>query len=374
MIAYRFRPSKMALTVACSGSVVMQERHPETESGPDAILGTAAHECLAHMLRTGVNHAPGTILNIEGHSVTVDEDMHHNTRMAYEVIAEWGTPVIVERSMSCASIHAQCGGTPDVRAFVIDDGLIRVADYKYGFGIVEVYENWQLLAYLAGYLDELGIHDLDVCVEFTIIQPRATHRDGTVRTWRFAASDVRAHMNIMRNKCAEAEGANARCTPGIHCHAHKCSATAACEALHKSTYNTLAYAQKPESFDLDPQSAARELALLEEAEAIIKARRDGLEVRIMADIAAGVVNPHYVIENATTRRRIKEGMEEAVIGIGEMIGKNLCEPRRALSPAKIEKEVGKANFALFDGCFYKPVGERKLVKFDSSKTRKLFGA
>ena len=373
MSKFRFRPSKMALTVACTGSVQLQERYPD-ETGPDAARGTVAHECLARLLRTGSHIPAGTVMTVDGHSVTVDEDMQLNAAMARDVIAAWGIPVVVEREVACGRIHQSCGGTPDVRGYDPDKKLLRLMDYKYGFGIVEAYENWQLLAYLVGCMDELGVADTDTHVEFTIVQPNASHKDGTVRTWVFKASDVRAQVNTMRNKCEIASGPTATCTPGEHCHAQHCNAAQGCEALHRSTYNTLAHIRKPEAFDLDPQSAARELALLDEAESIIKARRDGLEVRVMADIRNGVVNPHYAIENVNARRRWKEGQEDAVIGVGAMMGVNLVQPRRAITPAQAEKLLGKANAALIKDLSYKPVGEAKLVKFDSAKTRKLFGA
>lgn len=372
MSEYRFRPSKMALTVACTGSVQMQERYPD-ESGPEAAQGTVAHECLAQLLRYGTMPALGSVITQDGHAITVDEDMHYGAQMAYNVILAWNTPVTIEQGLPCHSIHRECGGTPDVRGYVVGDGLIRLLDYKYGFGIVDPFENWQLLSYLSGYLDELGIHDLSVGVEFTIVQPRASHRDGPIRTWSFLASDVRAQFNIMRTKCEEASSDKAMCTPGAHCYQQRCSAAQGCDALHRSTYNTLAYIRKPEAFDLDPQAAAREFRLLKEAESIIRARKEGLEVRVMSDVEKGIVNPYYVVGNINKHRAWKPGMENAAIGIGALYGKNLCQPRRAMSPSQAEKEMGAVDAALIKDCWYKPVGERKLVEFDNAATRKIFG-
>lgn len=366
---YRFRPSKMALIVACTGSVQMQERYPDT-TGPDAAQGTVAHECLAHLLRNGSQIPLGTVVQVDGHAVTVDEDMHEGAKLAYDEVVSWGVAVQVEQPLWCGSIHPKCGGTPDIRAVDWVQRLIRLPDYKYGFGIVDPFENWQLLSYLSGTVDELGISDNDGwSVELVIIQPRASHPQGPIRTWRFRLVDVRAHFNIMRSACLDADGPNATCTPGDHCDG--CSASHGCPTLQQAAYRSVAIVGKPEPFDLEAQAAARELKRLTEAQAMLSARIDGLKVRVTSDIQKGIQNQHYVIENANARRRWKEGEETAAIGIAEAMGVSIVQPRRAITPTQAMKVLDRK---IVESLSYKPVGEAKLVEFDSAKTRKLFGA
>ena len=58
---------------------------------------------------------------------------------------------------------------------------LYVTDLKYGYEIVEPFENWQALAYAAGVAALPGMVPDKVVI--TIVQPRAPHRRGPIRTW-----------------------------------------------------------------------------------------------------------------------------------------------------------------------------------------------
>ena len=67
----------------------------------------------------------------------------------------------IEERVAIPAVHANNWGTPDTWIFGHNatSGRARlvVIDYKFGHEFVEVFENWQLVDYLFGILQELGI-------------------------------------------------------------------------------------------------------------------------------------------------------------------------------------------------------------------------
>ena len=81
-------------------------------------------------------------------------------------------------------------GTVDF-ACVLPGGVLRIVDLKYGAGVpVEVRGNTQLLYYALGIYLELRDTVEIKTVSMTIVQPRAEHPDGPVRTWTIPLVDL----------------------------------------------------------------------------------------------------------------------------------------------------------------------------------------
>ena len=204
-------PSQSGRWVPCPGSIALVEAMPpehREESGPYAQLGTAAHGLLERCLSKG--HEPEDYMDriieligadedvsilpagaempedVDRVLFVVDADMAEavETAVAYvrERARELDAPdgVRTEVRVRVLANRDDCFGTADV---VIDawPWLLEMADYKNGSGvIVEVEDNYQLRSYLLGAAREDRFsHDLYM---FTVIQPRAPHSDGPVRS------------------------------------------------------------------------------------------------------------------------------------------------------------------------------------------------
>src|SRR5205085_9695018 len=102
----------------------------------------------------------------------------------------------VEGLIEISILHDLNWGTPDAWVYSPRSLTLDVFDFKFGHGFVSEFENWQLIGYAAGFLESLGIDghaDQALRVNLHVVQPRAYHRAGPVRTWSVLASDLRPY-------------------------------------------------------------------------------------------------------------------------------------------------------------------------------------
>ena len=177
----------------CPGSVRLSAPFPDTTS-KYATEGTLAHGLLEGCLTPGSwsddPHAyVGEIIETDGIEGEVTEDMATAVKVAVDevhaLIKEYvdGTMTLEERfDLSPLNPPEPMFGTGDV---VIRTGdHLHLVDYKHGQGVVvEVEENTQLMYYALGAAVASG--KIPATIDVTIIQPRAPHADGPVRTYSF---------------------------------------------------------------------------------------------------------------------------------------------------------------------------------------------
>lgn len=335
--AYRWQP--------CPGSVSLEARYPETEEDEAAAGGTASHhagseELLGRPVAIGDKAPNGVLLTeemIEGASMWTTD--------VFSVCIATGTPLEelqVEQRVAMPRIHDEAYGTPDTWLYVPQAGTLYVWDYKFGHGIVEHVENWQLIMYVCGILDLLGIdgrNDQELWVDMRVVQPRAYHRDGRVRSWRVRASDLRGYFNKLRDAAHEAMGAHPHTLSGPHC--LHCKAAAHCPTLKRATWAAVDFVggSAPESLDAD--SAAYELGLLEHVQVLVKARLQGREADVTARLKRGEVVADWCLEPTYGRQTWKEGDEAQVIAVGDMCGVDLRKPEAAVTPLQAVKLAAK---------------------------------
>lgn len=166
----------------CPGSVALSELAPRSETSVFAAEGIAAHSLLEVCLveaRSAREFIGGPI---EGFVVT--EEMASSVQIAVDWVfnkrEEVGGVIDVERSFDLGSIFPGLYGRNDVSIFKKSKKLV-VADYKHGQTAVEVKENKQLLYYALGAAIVYN-YDFEE-IELVILQPRAPHRDGPIRSW-----------------------------------------------------------------------------------------------------------------------------------------------------------------------------------------------
>ena len=335
--AYRWQP--------CPGSVPLEARYPEEEETEEAAAGTASHHAGAEELLG----RPVAVGDLAPNGVVLTEEMIEGASMwttdVFTVCIATGTPLDhlqVEQRVQMPRIHADAFGTPDTWLYVPNAGTLYVWDYKFGHGVVEHVENWQLIAYVCGILDLLGIdgrNDQELWVDMRVVQPRAYHRDGRVRSWRVRASDLRGYFNKLAAAAAEAMGAHPHTLSGPHC--LHCKAAAHCPTLKRATWAAADFVggSAPESLDAD--SAAYELGLLEHIAVLVKARLQGREADVTARLKRGEVVADWCLEPTYGRQTWKEGDEAQVIAVGDMCGVNLRKPEAAVTPLQAVKLAAK---------------------------------
>jgi len=353
---------------------MMEVQHPWVGDEEDALIGEASHELGARMIEDytrGPSCMPADVVIGEraSNGVIWDQESYDGARMYADhvrsIMQSTGcfVPRIEER-VSIARIHPDCWGTPDCWLFDKAAGVLHLWDYKYGHLIVEAFENWQSIEYIAGILDELGIDGFDaqyIRVQIHIVQPRAPHRLGTIRTWEIAAVDLRPYFNIAEAFEAEAMSDNPTCNTGPHC--RNCSARVPCWGHTVDSFAAIAYSGQPYSTPRDSAELGLELRLVNQAIDTLKARKTGLEAQAEATIRDGGSVPGWAVEPGQTRTRWAVPTAE-VLTLGDMLGIDLRKPPEPITPAQAEK-LG-IDPAVISGYSETPTGALKLV--ESTKT------
>ena len=371
-------PSSAARWVRCAMSPTLEAAYPETEASPASLEGTAAH-WVVQMLLQGT---PVAIDTQAPNGVAVTDEMLEAAILVQEDIVttlgeNWRQVLVIEKRVQIKRVHESANwGTPDYYAWtVLGDGRRKliVWDFKYGHGIVEAFENWQLIDYVAGILGEAevnGLQDQNTNVDMRVIQPRAFHRDGPVRSWLTVAADLRGHINRLSMAADDAMSVTPTASPHpVAC--ENCRGRHACEALQRAAYFAADYGQQGSAVDLTPHALGLELRALTRAHALLEARMSGLQAQATSTIAAGKLVPFWNLESKPGNLKWTKPTAE-ILALGQMMGLDLAKPVDVITPAQAKK-AGLPD-ALCNTYAIRPTGSPKLIFDDGSKTRLTFSS
>jgi len=354
-------PSSMARIVQCEGSLAMSALYPEPDDDTDSRDGTAAHWVFAELM-AGRTVAEG---QIAPNGVVLDDEMIDGAQLMVDTLqaADPGGWVI-EQPVTIPAVHPMCWGTPDAYKWRVPSARLHVADFKFGHGLVEVFENWQLMAYAIGLLEPVK-HLPGIIVHLTIVQPRCHHREGHVRTWSTTSGALRAYANIMASKAEAAMGATPATHTGPEC--MHCPGRHACTTLQRAGLMVCDVVGKTEPLSLTAEQAGQELRRLTYASNLLKARRTGLEQQVLSALRVGVRVSHWHIENGQGREHWKDPGQ--ALAMGSLLGLPLAKPPAPITPSQARKlGLDTAGFT------ERLTGEAKLVADDPIAARKVFGA
>lgn len=249
---YSHGPSSASRWLICTDSPFAQEGYPD-ETTDAADEGTAAHWLLEQCLN--FNWTPEDAAEKFGHVVPADEEV--GTLKEWPITGEMkeavqlhidtvrpdldkrGTQLFVEERVRLdghMELPYPVGGTADTILYLPRSKTLKIIDFKYGRGhVVEVKNdnygiNPQLGIYALATLAELerlmGKKVEVKKVEATIVQPRAPHKKGKVRTYKTTPLGLMKLEGAVR---AALTGPRER-IPGDHC--HFCRAKPDCKAYH----------------------------------------------------------------------------------------------------------------------------------------------
>lgn len=335
---------------ACPGSLRLSSSIESPPPGAAARWGTACHELSEHCLKTGFD-AIELVNRIEferkiGHPL--DEEMAETAQVYIDYVrdlmkaAEW---VKIEQRFSLDTLKPpfDAGGTADAVAYFADLKMLEVVDLKGGRGVVvEVVGNPQLRTYALGAL--LANPGLDVDkVQVTIVQPRAPHKDGQVRSELFHVADLTEWtMDLMAAMTAAAKP-DATLVPGDQC--RFCPAAGVCPALAEKAqaeahvwFDDLGKPNTPDK--LMPEDIAK---ILDNAD-LIQDWLNAVRAYAHAQAESGVVIPGYHLAEKRATRKWKDDVEKRVreiLFLEADLASEEVETRKLKSPAQIEKLIGK---------------------------------
>jgi hypothetical protein len=280
----------------------------------------------------------------------------------------------IEQRIDLSFIHPELNMLkPD--CYIWDDvnGVLDIWDFKFGRRVVEVFENWQLILYALGIINNLemtGYEDQHVRVRMRIYQPFASHVDGSSRVWECQASDLRTYANLLIEGAKASLADNPTTTPGAS-QCTYCTARRGCESLQRSNYNIMDYIDNAVPYEMKGLNLSSEYNLLKHFESILKARLSGIEEQVLHDIKHGeIVHGLGVTQGYGRKTWRKDIDQEEVIMMGDIMGVDLRKPRELDTPAKcLSKGV---DVSVIDAYSLRPSTKMKIVKNDETKARNVF--
>lgn len=379
--------SATARNVHCPGALALTRFAPE-KSSIHADTGTAVHQIAEKCLRTGVDADTfvDTVEDVKGRKVPVTEEMANSAQEYVDYCRSrmWVTgraEYWIEERFSLVTLGTpfDAGGTGDFVSYDPEPKMLEVVDLKNGMGVVDVKDNPQLRTYGLGAL--LAHPELDVdTVTVTIVQPRAPHKDGRIRSETFTVAELvewtAALLEAMqRSKQAidefDAAGSNTvlldewrdkwlrpgKCT--------FCPVEGSCPALKRDALSVAKIwfddMDQPQignaALDQSPEALARDLDMIPMLEDWVKARRAFAH----AQAEAGVDIPGYQLSDKIGNRKWSDEVE-AITALQEAgFSEDQCFTRKPISPAQADKLLGAKRKALIEPFVTREVTGTNLV-------------
>lgn len=369
-------PSSAKRWMNCPGSVAATADTLPQPPSKFAAEGTVAHD-LAERLVTGkiTDHAlmgrVGDIQEQEGFDIEITEEMV-NAVILYRdfIVAETkamtlskgSTPVVgkAEVRVKATSIDSALYGTADYLLYKKGSAL-RVFDFKYGQGVaVDPEENEQMGIYAVAAMDSEAGSAFSV-VELVIVQPRAG--GDPVRRWvANRGTWIADFRDTLKAAVKATRVPNAPRAAGEWCRwcaAKSICATAAAEVQKQAMvdFSRPAPAKTTALPDISNLTLAQMTQALE-WESHISGWFDAVKVHIRALLDSGQEVPGYkLVEGKSNRKWIDEN--KVIEELEPLFGRAGLFESKLLSPAKLEKLVGKGNL---DHLTFKPEGNKAIAK------------
>lgn len=369
-------PSSAPRWAKCERAPSLEAANPETEESPESLEGTAAHWVVQVLLQSGQLPALGTQAP---NAVAVTREMHDGAHLVKRAVLErigsdWQHRMFIEtRLPPTKRIHvSQCWGTPDYLAWSrLPDGRLKlhIFDFKFGHRIVDVREHEQLVAYAAMAIDQAGANDLQTIVDFTIIQPRAPHRDGPVRSWMVLAADLRGLINRLASQAEAATLPDAKARPDPEA-CRDCRGRHACDGLQREAFHALASGYAGGAHDLTPHALGLELRSLARGQALLEARVSGLQAQAEAMLRRGDVVPFWKMSSKPGRLAWNRPIQE-VQALGAMMGVELSKPDVITPTQAVAAGLPESLVKMYAG---RPPSAMKLEADDGTDARLTFSS
>lgn len=396
----------------CSGALglILEVTKDWPESTNEAAdWGTCAHQIGEACLSDGTDASRfiGQTLKGKKHSFEVDDEMADCAQefIDYVNAALWsegstdGAPncqLWIEQRFSFASLKPpfDAGGTGDAVIYKPAAKELEVVDLKGGRGVVvEAKGNPQLRSYGLGAV--LTHPDLDVeTVKVTIVQPRAPHKDGRIRSETFEVgelvmwtSEMLASMRrskqamderaVITGELSEEEWARKWLVPGDHCQDTFCDVAAVCPALRMKVEESIGLHFHPITEEPtirnapnvgDPEQVGKYLDCADMIEGWVKALRG--HGHRMAEMGQPPTN--YVLVDKTGREAwVDKEAEKRAVAAAKKAGlkeKDYQNDPKARTPKQIRDafKKAKADLSALEGLSSTPTTGTNLVRQDGT--------
>lgn len=356
----RFGASRIDRVEACPGSVALSEQAPDAVTTLEIAEGKAAHKVIELCLNAGFNpdELVGRTMAVEAFPNTMRVEVTPEmaeavSPMIFDTRADCDNPgaqLYVEHPFSLAEYDAEVWGTCDVVLYLPASKTLIVRDYKHGIGkFVPVENNSQIMTYGLGAMLALDVPVASVSLE--IYQPRSYQGDEPKRTWSTDAMALLEFGARLVDIVNAARAPDASLRPGDHC--GFCPARGICPTLYDKALSAAGTDLIPYTGDkLQPVEPAAltpdELGRRLEMAGLVRQWLKGLEAYAYAEMLRGRVPTGWKAVAKRTRRRWQD--DEVAVNQAQRVfqlGEDEVYSRKPISPAQLEKLVGKKDAAEF---------------------------
>ena len=329
-------PSSFERTIKCPGSPTLNADAPRKAS-QFAAEGTLVHTLAAAELLSPATVSPvGELHVVDGFQFTVTPEMveHANAYAAY--VRSLGGWLRVEERVSLEWLVPGLWGTADAIVMDVEARRLRVIDLKYGQGKrVEVEGNWQMIVYGLAALGKVNWADIEQ-VELHVYQPRINN----IASWSFGVSEVPAyHRQIVeavnRVRAAQSDPLS-HVFAGDHC--TFCPSKPRCPALRDKAITSAQMVFGATPAALPTISLGEILRHADLIDTWVGAVREEAYDRAMeGERVAGF----KLVPKRSTRVWANETLLKNSV---KLLGLEIFKPVEVMSPAALEKSLGKAKF------------------------------
>lgn len=321
------RPSSAHIWTHCAAQPRMAAIVPPEVPTDPAREGTCA-AWVAEMVLTGAEpDCAAMVGQSHENGWLIEIDMARRIQKYVDLVRSYGGKIDVERKVR---LNPYIAGTPDCYA-VLTDSVLRVDDLKYGFGVVEPFQNHQISIYAAAVLRHLDSRGVKINrVVIGVYQPRAYHPAGIHRTWSVYPETLMEFVHTIEVAGEAAQSPTAPATAGEHC--EYCPAAATCPVVARANYRTYTAICTDQQRHMSAAEMVEELDFLRVASDMLKGRMSAVTAEAEARIVKGEHLPGWHMEQRAGQRRFKfsAAVVWALTGINPEVAK-------MVTPAELER-------------------------------------
>lgn len=342
--------------MACNGSKMLSGFEPLNTPSQVTEEGNAVHWFAEKIIR-GEFSSEELIDRQAPNGIFITQEMaEHVEQYIADSKAVNGAP---ETDTSYKSDSWEIRGRADLIGVKNDE--LHVYDLKYGWRIVEPYENWTLISHAIAIFRQRN--DLQKIV-FKIYQPRPYHPLGSIREWVITQGELHKYFeNLMQTLSNPSEIS----VSGKHCEHCKCFTN--CPAAQISLMNAIDVSRIAFDSNVSNDNLSRILENIDRAKNVLKEAEMAYTDLAFSRVKEGNVLKGYQMQNALGITTWKEGVTPEYVEM--MTGKDITV-KKMMTPTEAKKAGVSEDFIASH--VYRPNKGFKLVKVDENKlAQKLFG-
>lgn len=331
--------------MACPGS--LNQSAGIVDPGSEyAAEGTAAHEVADMCLTQGQDAITfvGRSITVGKFKIEVTEEMTEAVQVYVDYVNNLkakspNAHVMIEHKFDLSNVVLPgMFGTNDACVYDPDTGVLEVIDYKHGQGYaVDAVSNPQLLYYALGAATTDEGRALST-IKITIVQPRAPHREGPIRSWETDPFALMEWTEELKRSALATEDPSAPLISGSHC--KFCPAAGTCPQIRKDAENAANLEFAPVAEDLTKEQVAAILKKADLIETWIKAVR----AHAFQTLDRGGEIPGFkLVAKRATRKWLNDDVDFMT---GVLASQFDLEPSdittpKLLTPSQLEKKIPK---------------------------------